>query len=177
MLARNPYKVPRTAREVFEILPEGTLCQVIDNIIYMSPAPTFEHQDIVAEVSMKIRLHVVKNNLGKCVASPIDVFLDNKNAFQPDIIFISTENLPIIKDGRVKGCPDIVVEVLSTGTKEHDLGKKKTAYERNGVKEYFVVEQKTKEVYSFYLKNNKYEASPKIKSRIISKLLKKTFKF
>ena len=41
MMTRNPYKVPRTAMEVFEMLPEGTLCQVIDNIIYMSPAPNF----------------------------------------------------------------------------------------------------------------------------------------
>lgn len=177
MIARNPYKVPRTAMEVFEMLPEGTLCQVIDNIIYMSPAPTFEHQEIVAEIHFQILGFVKKENLGKCVQAPLDVFLDDNNAFQPDIVFISNPNLTIVKEGKVRGAPDMVVEVLSQGTKDKDLGKKKMAYERNGVKEYFVVEQKTKEVYSFYLKNNKYETSPKIKSKIISKLLKKTFRF
>lgn len=177
MIARNPYKVPRTAMEVFEMLPEGTLCQVIDNIIYMSPAPTFEHQDIVTELTMQIRSYVVKNKSGKCVVSPIDIFLDSKNAFQPDIIFISNGNLSIVQDGKVKGAPDIVVEVLSTGTKDHDLGKMKTAYERNGVKEYFAVDQKTKEVLAFYLKNDKYHAQPKVKAKLVSKLLKKTFKF
>ena len=177
MLTRNPYKVPRTAMEVFEMLPEGTLCQVIDNIIYMSPAPNFEHQDICDELTSQIRVFIKKKKLGKCVSSPIDVFLDNKNALQPDIIFIANENLSIIKEGKVRGVPDIVIEVLSTGTKDYDFGKKKTAYEKNGVKEYFLVEQKTGEVYSFYLKNNKYEAQPKVKGKIISRMLKKTFRF
>ena len=177
MLTRNPYKVPRTAMEVFEMLPEGTLCQVIDNIIYMSPAPTFEHQDLVTEIHFQILSFVKKQNLGKCVQAPLDIYLDDKNVFQPDIIFISNANLTIIKEGKVRGAPDIAVEVLSHGTEGKDLGKKKVGYERNGVKEYFVVKQKTGEVNSFYLKNNKYEAQPKVKGKIISKLLKKTFRF
>ena len=177
MLTRNPYKVPRTALEVFEMLPEGTLCQVIDNIIYMSPGPTFEHQDVVSEIHFQILSFVKKQNLGKCVQSPLDIYLDEKNVFQPDIIFISNANLIIVKEGKVRGAPDIAIEVLSHGTEGKDLGKKKMAYERNGVKEYFVVKQKTGEVYSFYLKNNKYEAQSKVKGKIVSKLLKKTFRF
>jgi Uma2 family endonuclease len=176
-MIKNPAHKPRTAVEVFEILPEGILCQVIDNVIYMSPAPTFEHQDIVSEIGMQIRLFVNKAKKGKCIVSPVDVFLDQRNAFQPDVLFISTENLGIVKEGKVRGAPDIVVEVLSKGTKLHDGGKKKVAYERNGVKEYFLVEQKTKEVTAFYLTSAKYEQQEKVKNKIISKLLKKTFKF
>jgi Uma2 family endonuclease len=168
---------PKTAVEVFKLLPEGVYCQVIDNVIYMSPAPTFEYQDIVLEIGMQLRQFINKEKLGKCVASPVDVFLDERNAFQPDILFIATENLGIVKDGKVLGAPDIVVEVLSKGTRQHDGGKKKLAYERNGVKEYFLVEQKTKEVTAFYLGKDKYQQQGKVKNKIISKLLKKTFKF
>jgi len=57
------------------------------------------------------------------------------------------------------------------------LGKKKIAYEKNGVKEYFAVDFKTKEVQAFFLKKNKYEAQPKVKAKLTSKLLKKTFRF
>ena len=177
MLTRNPYKVPRTAMEVFEMLPEGTLCQVIDNIIYMSPSPTLEHQHIVSIIQNGIFNYITEKKLGICVQAPLDIYLDDKNVFQPDIIFISNANLTIIKEGKVRGAPDIAVEVLSHGTEDKDLGKKKMGYERNGVKEYFVVKQKTGEVYSFYLKNNKYEAQPKVKGKIISKLLKKIFRF
>jgi len=169
---------PRTAIEVFKLLPEGVHCQVINNAIYMSPAPNFEHQVVVAEIQNGIFNHVKKNKLGKCVQSPIDVFLDNENAFQPDIIFISTANLDIVKeDGKVHGAPDIVAEVLSPGNANDDKVKKKKVYEACGVKEYFIVQPSTKEVISYYLINGKFEQADKAKGRIVSKLLKKTFRF
>jgi Uma2 family endonuclease len=177
MITRNPFKVPRTAMEVFEMLPEGTLCQVIDNTIYMSPAPSYENQRLIMEVAAKIHEFVTAAALGECTPAPIDVFLDADNAFQPDIVFILQKNLSIIKGGKVRGTPDIIVEILSPGSKDYDLGKKKTVYEKSGVKEYFAVEQKSKEVNTFYLKSNKYEAQPKVKAKIVSKLLRKTFRF
>lgn len=177
MTTRHPYKVPRTAMEVFEMLPEGILCQVIENVIYMSPAPFYEHQRLLIIIASKIHEFVNEGMLGECTPAPVDVYLDQNNAFQPDIVFIGKENLSIVKGGKVNGSPDIVIEILSKGSKEFDLGKKKMAYEKNGVKEYFTVDYKTKEVQAFFLKNNKYEAQPKVKDKIISRLLKKTFKF
>lgn len=41
---------PRTAMEVYEMLPEGTLAEVIDNTIYMSPAPSYQHQKVVTKL-------------------------------------------------------------------------------------------------------------------------------
>ena len=38
-------KPPRTGMEAFELMPEGTLCQLINDILIMSPAPTPSHQD------------------------------------------------------------------------------------------------------------------------------------
>lgn len=37
---------PRTIMEVFQMLPEGTLAELINGSIYMSPAPSTEHQRI-----------------------------------------------------------------------------------------------------------------------------------
>lgn len=34
---------PRTGMEAFELLPEGTHCQLINDVIVMSPAPTTPH--------------------------------------------------------------------------------------------------------------------------------------
>lgn len=177
MLIGKSNKIPRTAIEVFEMLPEGILCQVIENAIYMSPPPLYEHQRLVMIITAKIHEFVTTGILGECTPAPIDVYLDENNVFQPDIVFILKENLSIIKEGKVKGTPDLVIEVLSHGSKEFDLGKKKTTYEKNGVKEYFAVDHKTKEVQAFYLKKEKYEAQPKVKAKLVSKLLKKTFKF
>ncbi len=39
----NYIEPPRTALEAFELMPEGTLCQIIDNKFIMSPAPDLYH--------------------------------------------------------------------------------------------------------------------------------------
>ena len=45
---------PRTAMEVFKILPEGTLCEVINGQLFMSPSPFTQHQMIVTDLSTEI---------------------------------------------------------------------------------------------------------------------------
>jgi len=166
---------PRTAKEVFEMLPEGTLAEVIDNTLHMSPSPIFEHQDIIADLLTQIRLHIKSKSLGKCVSAPMDVYLDDNNIVQPDIIFISNDNLHIIQR-KIKGSPDIIIEALSTN-RTHDLERKKALYEKFGVKEYFIVDPATKETFTYYHDGKKYMLQESKKGKIKSRLLKKTFSF
>lgn len=124
-------KIPRTAVELFEILPEGILCEVIENTLYMTPTPNFFHQELSGELQYAILNEIKKaNNSGKCVAAPTDVFLDDLNAYQPDIIFIAKENLKIIKEGKIRGAPDLIIEILSPGSVKHDKITKRIVYER-----------------------------------------------
>jgi Uma2 family endonuclease len=80
--------------------------------------------------------------LGKVFFSPIDVYLNDKNVFQPDIIFVSKDRSEIIdwKKG-IMGAPDLVIEVLSKGNEKYDLTEKKIVYEVSGVKEYWLLIQ------------------------------------
>jgi Uma2 family endonuclease len=167
---------PRTAMEVFEMLPEGTLAEVINNTIYMSPAPSYQHQRIVLKLASRINDFVDAGGLGECVISPVDIYFDGNNALQPDILFISKVNLGIVQDGKIKGSPDLVIEVLSSD-KKYDLETKKLVYEKFGVKEYFVVEPFTKEVVAFYHDGKKYVLQESKIGKLKSKLLKKTFAF
>jgi Uma2 family endonuclease len=167
---------PRTGMEVFMMLPEGTLAELINDTIYMSPTPNYQHQEISAELSMQIRSFVKKNNLGSCLAA-IDVFFDAKNVFEPDILFISRANMNIVKGGRIKGSPDFIIEILSPGNRKHDTETKKTAYEKFGVGEYYIVDPDTKMTTAWYLVNKKFTRQPSLKGKIKSRLLKKTFSF
>lgn len=56
-------------------------------------------------------------------------------ALQPDVLFIRNDRLHIVTERSVNGPPDLVVEVLSKGTHDADLGHKLTAYARSGVPE------------------------------------------
>lgn len=168
---------PRTGMEVFMTLPEGTLAELINDRIYMSPSPFYSHQNISAELAMQIRYYVKQNNLGICIAAPIDIFFDDKNVLQPDIVFIAKENMSIIKDNRIKGSPDLIIEILSPGNKNHDLEIKRDIYEKFGIKEYFIVEPETKETITYYMQNKKFEKQPSTKEIITSNLLNNSFSF
>ena len=50
--------------------------------------------------------------IGKVYQAPLDVVLDNRNAPQPDVLFIKKERLFILdnSDEVVNGTPDLVVE-------------------------------------------------------------------
>jgi Uma2 family endonuclease len=173
----TPYFLPpRTAMEVYEMLPEGTLAGVIDNRIYIFPVPHIQHQIIIGVLAMQLFSFVNIKKFGKCVIGPVDVYFDVDNALQPDIVFISNANMGIIKNDKVKGTPDLVIEVLSSDTK-YDLETKKLVYEKFGVKEYFVVEPFTKEVVAFYHDGKKYVLQESKIGKLKCKLLKKTFAF
>ena len=168
---------PRTLMEVFKNLPEGTLVQLIENNLIMSPAPKSIHQQVLEELSFQLGSVVRKHKLGKSMFSPYDVYLDYKNAYQPDLIYISNENLHKIEENGFHGAPDLVIEVLSPGTAQYDKGEKKNVYERCGVKEYWIVDPATKEVTGYTLSENKFTAISTATGVINSPLLGTIIRF
>ncbi len=170
--------VPKTALDVFRILPEGTLCEVIDNILYMSPAPNLTHQRLVFLFARKLADFVEIENVGEVFISPFDVYLEHHlSAVQPDIAFVSKANTNILKDdGYIHGVPDLIVEVLS-GDVKRDKVKKKSLYERAGVKEYFIANPKTKKIECFVLVDGRFELAYEEEGVFKSALLGLTFNF
>lgn len=149
---------PRTGMEAFKLMPEGTFCQLINDVLVMSPAPLTSHARIQAQIFAAINSFVEGNEIGEVFFAPVDVYLNNKNAFQPDILFILKDRKDIIKEQGVYGAPDLVIEVLSKRTRKNDLGKKKDVYESTGVKEYWVVDPETKWCQGFILENHVYKS-------------------
>lgn len=175
---RGIEQIPRTALEVFKMLPEGTACEVIDNVLYMSPAPTFIHQRSLLKIAGFLDLFVTQNQLGIVVSPPFDVYLDEeRNAVQPDILFIKEERNNIIHKNGIHGSPDLIVELLSSN-RTHDTQLKYSLYEEKGVKEYIIVDPETREVWQYVLENGHYkESGPTEKGKIHINLLNLDIEF
>jgi Uma2 family endonuclease len=169
-------KPPRTGLEAFEFLPEGTLCQLINDAIIMSPAPNLSHAEVQNEIFTLLYTHVKKHAFGKVFCAPLDVYLNTSNVYQPDIIFISTARLDIAKQRGVFGAPDLVIEILSSN-KKSDLVTKKKVYEQSGVLEYWVVDPVTKWCEGFELSGGQYQSMGEAVGTIEMKLLPLTINF
>ena len=174
MMVLNP---PRTMFEVFKSLPEGTLCQLINNNLVMSPTPTDPHQKILMDISAQLFFYVSKNQLGEVRVAPYDVYFNRKNVYQPDIVFVAKENINKIKEDGLHGAPDLVIEILSPRTAKYDLEDKKDVYERYGVKEYWAVDPVSKQIYFFKLVKDEYVEAETKNAVIKSSLLKTEIKF
>ncbi len=170
---------PRTIMEVFKMLPETTLAEVINKRLFMSPAPIGRHQRTIRKLISQMADHVETRSLGEVFVSPLDVYLDeHSNAVQPDIFFITTERLDIVDDeGGVHGVPDLIVEILSPGNPKHDKVTKKGLYQKFKVKEYWVIDPATRKANGFSLSGNSYKPLLESTGKISSLLLNGTFKF
>lgn len=132
------------------LLPEGAPYQLIGGELVMTPSPSPYHQRVSKRLEFLLYEFVEKKrDMGEVFYSPIDVYLEETEVYQPDIIFISKERLNIIGEKRIEGAPDIVIEILSPTTAYYDLRHKKTMYARHGVKEYWIVDpmEKSLEIY------------------------------
>jgi len=163
--------------EVYKNLPEGTLAEIIENQIYMSPSPAFDHQDILLEIAGLLRTHL--KGLAKVAVSPFDIYLDEvSNAVQPDIVVILNANKGILhRKGHFHGVPDLLVEILSPGNRDYDLIKKKELYQKFGVSEYWIIDPDTKLARGFELNNKTYQLISEEAGLLKSKLLQLTITF
>lgn len=177
MSAHPIHRPPRTMLEVFKSLPEGTLVQLIENNLIMSPSPLDVHQKVLDKLYRSLGNFVEEKDLGITRVAPYDVYLDNENAYQPDMVFVSKERLHFIQKNGLHGAPDLVIEILSPSTARYDQTVKKAVYERCGVREYWIVEPDTKKTTGFTLEAGKYVSLSPAIGIIHSTLLGTTFTF
>jgi Uma2 family endonuclease len=170
---------PHTSMETYKMLPEGTLAELIDNVVYDSPSPYSIHQSLSKIILRKLLEEVEDKGTGVVFHAPLDVYLDEvSNAVQPDLIVVLKNNLHIIeKYGHIHDVPDLLIEILSKNNQRHDLVRKKNLYERFGVKEYWVIDPDNKHSLGFEHKDGCYSCICDETGVIRSNLLQVSFAF
>ncbi len=128
--------------------------ELLEGELFMVPSPSYYHQKVLRELFRFLDSYVRGKELGEVCLSPLDVVLSNENLLQPDIFFISKENMSIIKEDSIRGAPDLVIEILSPSSGYREREVKKKIYAKYGVKEYWLVDTKKKRVEVFALPEN-----------------------
>jgi Uma2 family endonuclease len=128
----------------------------------MSAVPSRRHQEIQVELLRQISNYLIGKTC-RVYGSPFDVRfaekdeLDNKikDVVQPDITVISDRSK--LEDRGCLGSPDLIIEIVSPSTASIDYIKKLSLYEKNMVKEYWIVDTEKKEVYVYSFEKKKGE--------------------
>lgn len=131
--------------------------ELINGEIVKKSAPSPQHQRLSRNLFRKLDKIINENHLGELFYAPIDVFLDQYCVPQPDLVFVSTVNLPQITKHGIECVPDLVVEVISPSSVIRDRIEKKNIYERFGVKEFWLIDPQNEEVEIYYIENQRFE--------------------
>lgn len=136
---------------------DGTRYEIIDGVLYVTPAPNLSHQNAVSAITAHLRIHVDFTGHGKVFAAPVDVELwPGRAVVQPDVIVVLNANRQVLTPSRILGAPDLVVEVSSPSTATHDRSRKLAAYARAGVREYWIADPNAETVEPLFLENGEY---------------------
>ncbi len=152
---------------------DGIRKEIIEGELYMTPAPSTTHQLILKRIFRILDDYVLQNGLGEVLFAPCDVIFSSINVMQPDILFVSNENLKILTEKNIQGAPDLLIEILSPNTTDNDRIFKKMVYEKFGVKEYWIVSPDEQAIEIWVLKDKNFRLGSKqkmdqaIKSQIL----------
>ncbi|MEQ8187769.1 MAG: Uma2 family endonuclease [Candidatus Eremiobacterota bacterium] len=140
--------------------------EIIEGRLYNLASPSDVHQELSVILSSKF-YNYFQNKTCRVYTAPFDVSFpsdsldgDDKvyDVVQPDIIIVCDKN-KISRKG-CRGAPDIVIEILSPSTASKDFIRKQRLYEKNKVKQYWIVDPEEKSVFVFKLNEQSQYSRP-----------------
>ncbi len=116
--------------------------ELIYGAVRVAESPTPRHQAAVRDFCVALVEHTRETNAGDIWLSPLDVIFDTERALilQPDLMFISHARYYILTD-RIRGAPDMVMEVLSPNPRIGQLNERIRWFAEYGVRECWVLHQ------------------------------------
>jgi Uma2 family endonuclease len=129
-----------TAAEFLSLGETTERLELIDGVVVMSPSPFPIHQRFVDEIQGQFAF-ARRGGLAIVVFPDTDIEFGPDLVYRPDLAIYRAERMPKTPD-RLAIVPDLIIEILSTGTKGTDLITKRDDYERCGVGEYWTIDPK-----------------------------------
>lgn len=131
----------------------------IQGIIYnMSPSAGFDHANVNSNIHAILHAQL-KGSLCRVYMENADLYMDESNEEYviPDIMLVCDTREFKKNTRKYYGIPKFVVETLSPSTAQKDRTVKKDLYARKGIREYWIIDHRSKSVEIYYLENGSYQ--------------------
>lgn len=135
-----------TCADYARLPADGRRYELHEGVLWMAPGPIAQHQRIVGRLHWLLFQQAKRGRLGEVFIAPYGVVPSAISVVQPDLVFVAEANAGIVTEDNIRGAPDLLVEVVSPGTRRIDRVYKRGLYERSGVREYWIVDGEAREV-------------------------------
>jgi Uma2 family endonuclease len=129
-----------TVEDLEDLPNDGNRFEVIDGELFVSPAPSLDHQRAVGRLFMILSQYLVAQPVGEIFCAPVDSVFSPTRGVQPDLLV-----LPPLPGKRITRFQDVgrlllAVEVLLPSTARADRVAKRTLFRTESVPEYWIVD-------------------------------------
>ena len=128
-----------TVPMVQALASDGNRYEVIDGKLFVTPTPSWQHQDAVGQLLLLMDPYLRRHRLGHAIIAPADVEYDERTMVEPDLFVVPLVGGCKPRTWQVAGRLLLAVEVLSSATARADRLVKRGLYQRHGVPEYWIV--------------------------------------
>lgn len=135
-----------------------TFYEIIRGKKVLYPSGTIEENLVTGNLLMLFAMHVKNKRLGFIFLHLVTELPDG-NIVIPDLMFFDKTQEKIVVENpydRFRGVPDMVAEIFSRSTMKRDISVKKDIYERNGIKEYWIINPWSESIEVYLLRDGKY---------------------
>ncbi|MEX2719171.1 MAG: Uma2 family endonuclease [Candidatus Sigynarchaeum springense] len=140
------FKLNVSEDEFWSFAHEDLNCELLDGVLVIHSPANQEHEDIFGYLYTLFRLYLDITGNGKVLGSRFVMHLAPKWNPEPDILVVKPEKFSNLKESRLEGPADLIIEILSDATRDVDLNKKLPYYLTSGVGEVWIVDPDSKKI-------------------------------
>lgn len=133
-----------TLDELHSLPDDGNKYELIHGELFVTPAPTNDHETILARLSDMLTPYVRANGLGR-IYHPRAVFRFEGSEVEPDLM-VRAEAPGIVNAWERAPLPILIVEVSSPTTRRRDRTYKKDFYTEARIPEYWMIDPERRTV-------------------------------
>jgi Uma2 family endonuclease len=129
-----------TVDDLEDLPDDGNRYEIIDGELFVTPAPSLDHQEAVLRFATLLSDYVRREGIGYLVVSPADVTFSKSRSVQPDLFVVPSADGRRPRHFRDVGRLLLAVEILSPSTARADRVAKRTLFREEHVPEYWIVD-------------------------------------
>jgi len=127
--------------EMVRALPDdGNRYEVVGGELFVTPAPSWTHQQAVLELALLLTPYVRAHAIGEVYIAPAEVMFGPRDMVEPDLFVVPLVNGASPRAWEEVGRLLLAIEVLSRSTIRADRGRKRELYQDKNVPEYWIID-------------------------------------
>lgn len=131
-------------RQFYETVREDQKAEFINGEIIVHSPVKKRHDTASGNLFILLKTFAAKHQMGHVGHEKLMISL-TRNDYEPDICFFNKEKAAAFdEDQTIFPTPDLIIEVLSPGTRDRDYGVKLEDYEAHGTTEYWIIDPKAR---------------------------------